>query len=146
MKLPERRARRAASAGLRAPRRGLNSNSAATSVFTNSLKTKLPLASSGKSLAIIRPARATMRDVRAIVTERGAGCDGRCGVRWQHDPGKAGTGFPTRIMLKQGHRTKTPAAYGEVVWSWRRDRGAKLARSIALTTVARNAAHRGEHV
>jgi hypothetical protein len=32
------------------------------------------------------------------------------------------------------------------VWSWRRDRGVKLARSIALTTVARNAAHRGEHV
>jgi len=24
------------------------------------------------------PARATMRDVRAIVTERGAGCDGPC--------------------------------------------------------------------
>jgi hypothetical protein len=38
------------------------------------------------------------------------------------------------------------AAYGEVVWSWRRDRGVKLARSITLTTVARNAAHRGEHV
>jgi hypothetical protein len=38
------------------------------------------------------------------------------------------------------------AAYGEVVWSWRRDPGVKLARSIALTTVARNAAHRGEHV
>jgi hypothetical protein len=37
------------------------------------------------------------------------------------------------------------AADGEAVWSWRRDRGVKLARSIALTTVARNAAHRGEH-
>jgi hypothetical protein len=47
-----------------------------------------------------------MRDVCAIVTERGAGCDGRCGVRWQHDPGKVGTGFPTRIMLKQSHRAK----------------------------------------
>src|SRR5262245_37370300 len=43
------------------------------------------------------------------------------------------------------HRTKTRAADGEAVWSWRRDRGVKLARSIALTTVARNAAHRGEH-
>jgi len=42
------------------------------------------------------------------------------------------------------HRTKTPAADGEVVWSWRRDRGVKLARSIALTTVARNAAHEHE--
>jgi len=37
------------------------------------------------------------------------------------------------------------AADGEAVWSWRRDRGVKLAGSIALTTVARNAAHRGEH-
>jgi hypothetical protein len=43
------------------------------------------------------------------------------------------------------HRTRTPAADGEVVWSWRRDPGVKLARSIALTTVARQAAHRGEH-
>jgi len=38
------------------------------------------------------------------------------------------------------------AAYGEVVWSWRRDPGVKLARSIALMTVAKEAAHRGEHV
>jgi hypothetical protein len=45
-------------------------------------------------------ARATMRDVRAIVTERGAGCDGRCGV-----------------SAVQTARTKTLAAYGEVVWS-----------------------------
>jgi hypothetical protein len=73
-------------------------------------------------------ARATMRDVRAIVTERGAGCDGRCGV-----------------SAVQTVRTKTLTAYGEVVWSWRRDPGVKLARSIALTTVARKAAHRGEH-
>ena len=34
------------------------------------------------------------------------------------------------------------AAYGEVVWSWRRDRGVKLADDIPLATVARNAAHR----
>jgi len=40
---------------------------------------------------------------------------------------------------------ETFAAYGEVVWSWRRDPGVKLARSIALTTVAKKAAHRGEH-
>jgi hypothetical protein len=56
----------------------------------------------------------------------GAGCDGRCGVRCLH-------------------RTKTLTAYGEVVWSWRRDPGVKLARSIAPATVARKAAHRGEH-
>jgi hypothetical protein len=37
------------------------------------------------------------------------------------------------------------AADGEVVLSWRRDPGVKLARSIALTTVAKQAAHRGEH-
>jgi hypothetical protein len=43
------------------------------------------------------------------------------------------------------HRTRTPAADGEVVWSWRRDRGVKLARGIAPATVATNAAHRGEH-
>jgi hypothetical protein len=32
------------------------------------------------------------------------------------------------------------------VWSWRRDPGVKLARSIALTTVAKQAAHRGATV
>ncbi len=73
-------------------------------------------------------ARATMRDVRAIVTERGAGCDGRCGV-----------------SAVQTVRTKTLAAYGEVLWSWRRDPGVKLAGGVPLTTVARKAAHRGEH-
>jgi hypothetical protein len=37
------------------------------------------------------------------------------------------------------------AADGEVVWSWRRDRGVKSAEDIPPATVARNAAHRGEH-
>jgi hypothetical protein len=32
------------------------------------------------------------------------------------------------------------------VWSWRRDRGVKLAVDIPPATVATNAAHRGEHV
>src|SRR5262245_57121074 len=41
---------------------------------------------------------------------------------------------------------RNAAAYGEVVWSWRRDRGVKSAGVIPLATVARNAAHRGEHV
>jgi len=64
----------------------------------------------------------------AIVTIRGLGCDGRCGVR--------------RFV----RWTRTLAAYGEVVWSRRRDRGVKLADDIPPATVARNAAHRGEHV
>src|SRR5215471_15863132 len=37
------------------------------------------------------------------------------------------------------------AAYGEVVWSWRRDPGVKLAGSFPRATVAKQAAHRGEH-
>ena len=43
-------------------------------------------------------------------------------------------------------RTKSPAAYGEVVWSWRRDRGVYPKPACAgLATVTINAAHRGEH-
>jgi hypothetical protein len=40
------------------------------------------------------------------------------------------------------------AADGEVVWSWRRDRGVKFLRGQRLVgmTVANNAAHRGELV
>jgi len=52
---------------------------------------------------------------------------GRCGVRWS---------LPD----------ETSTTDGEVVWSWRRDRGVKLAGGILPTTVATNAAHRGEHV
>ena len=41
---------------------------------------------------------------------------------------------------------ETLAAYGEVVWSWRRDRGVYPARLVAgSATVTINAAHRGEH-
>jgi hypothetical protein len=40
---------------------------------------------------------------------------------------------------------EAPAAYGEVVWSWRRDRGVYFAGGIPQTTVTKNAAHRGEH-
>src|SRR5215203_1513184 len=67
-----------------------------------------------------------MRDVCAIVTERGAGCDGRGNLR--------------RICA--GRKC---AAYGEVVWSWRRDRGVYFAGGIPQTTVTKNGAHRGEH-
>ena len=38
------------------------------------------------------------------------------------------------------------AAYGEVVWSWRRDPGVKLSGRSRMATVAKQAAHRGEHV
>ena len=38
------------------------------------------------------------------------------------------------------------AAYGEIVWSWRRDPGATLAGSLLPVTGARKAAPRGEHV
>jgi hypothetical protein len=40
----------------------------------------------------------------------------------------------------------TLAAYGEVVWSWRRDRGVKPVERIPPATVANNAAHRGATV
>jgi len=65
-----------------------------------------------------------MRDVRAIVTERGAGCDGRC---W-------------RQVISPD---ETLAAYGEVVWSWRRDPGATLAKILTPATGARKAASPG---
>ena len=36
-------------------------------------------------------------------------------------------------------------AYGQVVWSWRRDAGAKLAASVLAMTVTTSPLHRGEH-
>jgi hypothetical protein len=40
---------------------------------------------------------------------------------------------------------ESAAAYGEVVWSWRRDAGVKFAgRSFLRMTVATKPAHRGE--
>ena len=66
-----------------------------------------------------------MRDVCAIVTERGAGCDGP----------------PRRQALL--HQTKTLAADGEVVWSWRRDPGATPAGVFRPATGARKAASPG---
>jgi hypothetical protein len=49
--------------------------------LSRSSRKNISLVPSGKSLALVRSARAAKRDVRAIVTKRGAGCDGRCGVR-----------------------------------------------------------------
>src|SRR5882724_8354647 len=42
-------------------------------------------------------------------------------------------------------RAKTFAAYGDVVWSWRRDPGVKPCGKSRMATVAKEAAHRGEH-
>jgi hypothetical protein len=44
-------------------------------------------------------------------------------------------------------RTNDAATYGEVVWSWRPDAGAKLAMMLRITpmTVAKEPGHRGEH-
>ena len=58
----------------------------------------------------------------------GAGCDGRCGV-----------------SAVQTVRTKTPAAYGEVVWSWRRDPGATLAGISRRQRGQERPLPRGEH-
>jgi hypothetical protein len=49
----------------------------------------------------------------------------------QRDPGKVETGFPIRITLKQSSPDENAAADDEVVWSWRRDPGATLARFLA---------------
>src|SRR5437667_2193664 len=57
----------------------------------------------------------------------GAGCGGRFGVRRFFNAGR------------------NARAYGEVVWSWRRDAGAKLAGSVPPATVTTSPLHRGEH-
>jgi hypothetical protein len=50
-------------------------------------------------------------------------------------------------MDAAAHETNELAAYGEVVWFWHLDAGAKLATMlrIAPTTVTRKPNHRGEH-
>src|SRR3989440_3326922 len=57
----------------------------------------------------------------------GAGCGGRFGVR--------------RFLTPD----ENAKAYGQVVWSWRRDAGAKLAASMLPATVTTSPLHRGEH-
>src|SRR6266496_2947532 len=56
----------------------------------------------------------------------GAGCDGRFGVR--------------RFLTPD----ENAKAYGEVVWSWRRDAGAKLVE-LSASDGDNKPAHRGEH-
>jgi hypothetical protein len=43
-------------------------------------------------------------------------------------------------------KTNEIAAYGQVVWFWRRDPGVKLVRIFLRATVATKAAHREERV
>jgi hypothetical protein len=63
----------------------------------------------------------------AVVTKRGAGCDGT---------------LPRQVLAPD----ETCAAYGEVVWSWRRDPGVHIRWPVpAGATVTTKAAHRGEH-
>jgi hypothetical protein len=57
----------------------------------------------------------------AIVTIRGAGCDGR-----------------------KGAQTMRTGAYGQAVWSWHLDAGVKLRKAICAATVAKEPEHRGE--
>jgi len=76
---------------------------------------------------ITHPARATRRDVRAIVTERGAGCDGRCGVR------RFGAGRK-RCSVRRSRVVLAPRP-------WRLS--AQPVPGAATVTI--KAAHRGEH-
>jgi len=48
-------------------------------------------------------------------------------------------------LARRSLLAKPGAAYGEVVWSWRRDPGVKLFGKAHPATVAKEAAHRGEH-
>ena len=83
------------------------STPSASSVFTKVLpeNQNKSLAASGKSLALVRPARATMRDV--LRDRHGTWR----GLRWTRQ---------SQAHVRAGRKC---AAYGEVVWSWRRDPG-----------------------
>ena len=62
-------------------------------------------------------------------------------TRWARDAMDAAA--PGSIIFGPDERA---AAYGKVVWSWRRDAGVKFAgRSFPRMTVATKPAHRGEH-
>src|SRR2546423_14896915 len=74
--------------------------------------------------ACLAPARGAYHDRHDTW---GAGCGGRFGVR--------------RFLTPD----ENARAYGEVVWSWRRDPGVTPAGVFPPATVARKAAHRGEH-
>ena len=48
-------------------------------------------------------------------------------------------------MDAAARETSGPAAYDQVVWSWRPDAGVKLAGGVPPATVAKKPGHRGEH-
>src|SRR5439155_16597682 len=73
--------------------------------------------------ARLAPARGAYHDRHDTLD---AGCDGRFGVR--------------RFLTPD----ENAKAYGEVVWSWRRDAGAKLVGSVPPATVTTSPLHRGE--
>jgi hypothetical protein len=84
----------------------------------------------GISLAVPRPRRDVSR------SSRYAGH----GMRWTRQS------QAYRLDFRKGSRSaagRKAAAYGEVVWSWRRDPGATLAGILPLTTGARKAASPG---
>jgi hypothetical protein len=76
----------------------------------------------GINPAVPRPLRDVSRSSRYV----------GCGMRWT-------------LVASGGlcSPDENAAAYGEVVWSWRRDPGATLAASLPLTTGARKAASPG---
>src|SRR5207247_2245811 len=76
------------------------------------------------TLPVSRPARGAYHDRHDTW---GAGCGGRFGVR---------------CFLAPDENAK---AYGEVVWSWRRDAGAKLCGKCPAGDGDNKPAHRGEH-
>src|SRR5438874_12530465 len=56
-----------------------------------------------------------------------------------------GSGMRWTLLFRRASADEWTKAYGEVVWSWRRDAGAKSAGSVPPATVAKEPAHRGEH-
>ena len=93
------------------------------SEFASSLPAKnISLFRKRKSVVWFAPSRAHQEGRIAIVTKRGAGCDGR-GPR---------------------HKTKDAAADGEIAWSRRPDAGVKSCGRSPKATVAKKPGHRGE--
>ena len=85
------------------------------------------LAPSGKSRALFRASRRLEEGRFAIVTNVGSG------MRW--------TQWCRSVRVAPTNDAK---AYGEVVWSWRPDAGAKLCGMIHKATGARKPGPRGE--
>ena len=87
----------------------------------------IPLVMSGKSLALVSPTRPT----RGAFRDRHVALGGAV-----MDAGRVRRFFMPDEAL---------SVYGQVVWSWRRDAGAKSAGGIPPVTVTTSPLHRGEH-